>query len=211
MSAETFEIEVSVREIAGKGASRRLRRLDGQVPGIVYGGSNKPVQISIEHKELVKHLEQESFYSHIIDLKLGGKSESVILKDVQRHPSKPRILHVDFMRISKSRKIIVSVPLHFLNEANCKGIKLGGGLITHTMTQLDISCLPGDLPEYIEVDMLDVELGQTLHISDLKLPKGVESVALSHGPDHDLPVVSVNKPKGVAADIEEDEAADDAE
>lgn len=210
MSAETFEIKASVREIAGKGASRRLRRLDGQVPGIVYGGSNKPVQISVEHKELVKHLESESFYSHIIDLNLEGKSESVILKDVQRHPSKPRILHVDFMRILKSRKITVSVPLHFLNEANCVGVKTGGGLITHTMTQLEISCLPGDLPEFIEVDMLEVEVGQTLHISDLKLPKGAESVALSHGPDHDLPVVSVNKPKGTAADTEE-EAADDAE
>lgn len=210
MSAETFEIKASVRVIAGKGASRRLRRLDGQVPGIVYGGTDKPVQISVEHKELVKHLESESFYSHIIDLNLDGKSESVILKDVQRHPSKPRILHIDFMRILKSVKITVSVPLHFLNEANCVGVKTGGGLITHTMTQLEISCLPANLPEFIEVDMLDVVVGQTLHISDIKLPKDVESVALSQGPDHDLPVVSVNKPKGAAADLEED-AADDAE
>ncbi len=210
MSAETFEIQASVREIAGKGASRRLRRLAGQVPGIVYGGTEKPVQISVEHKELAKHLESESFYSHIVDLNLDGKSENVILKDVQRHPSKPRILHVDFMRVLKSVKITVSVPLHFLNETTCVGVKTGGGLITHTMTQLEVSCLPGNLPEFIEVDMLDIDVGQTLHISDLKLPKGVESVALNQGPDHDLPVVSVNKPKGAAADLEED-AADDAE
>ncbi len=205
MSAETFKIDAKVRDVAGKGASRRLRNLAGLVPGIVYGGSKEPMQITVEHRELVKHLSSEAFYSHIIDLNIDGGSENVILKDVQRHPAKDRILHVDFMRVSKTRKIAVSVPLHFLNESTNNAVKLGG-IVAHTMLQLDITCLPGDLPEYIEVDLQDVELGQTLHISDLKLPKGVESVALGHGPDHDLPVVSINKPRGSAADAGDEPA-----
>lgn len=204
MSNEDFILNAEVREDAGKGASRRLRRLAGRIPGIVYGGTKKPTNISIEHKELVRHLEQESFYSHIITLKIGDKSENVILKDLQRHPAKTALLHADFMRVLKTKPITVSVPLHFLNEEICKGVKVGAGTISHTMTQLEVSCLPADLPEFIEVDLTDVDLGQILHISDLKLPKGVESVALSHGADHDLPVVTVNKPKG-GTDSESDE------
>src|SRR5690606_34860955 len=136
--------------------------------------------------ELIRHLEHEAFYSHIITLDLGGQSESVILKDLQRHPAKAQILHADFLRVSKTKKIHVNVPLHFINEDTCKGVKLGGGSIAHNLTQLEVACLASDLPEYIEVDLADVDVGQILHISDLKLPKGVESVALSHGADHDL-------------------------
>lgn len=200
MSTEDFTLSANVREIAGKGASRRLRRLSGMVPAIIYGDNKDPLNISIEHKELVKHLEHESFYSHIITLNVGEQSESVILKDLQRHPSKPVVMHADFQRVSKTKKINVNVPLHFINEESCKGVKLGGGLIAHAMTQLEVSCLATNLPEYLEVDMLDVEIGQILHISDIKLPEGVESVALSHGADHDLPVVAVNKPKGASDD-----------
>lgn len=204
MSTEDFTLAAEVREVAGKGASRRLRRLAGQVPGIVYGNNKEPVNISVEHKELVKHLEHEAFYSHIITLNVGDKAESVILKDLQRHPAKPQILHADFLRVSKNKKITVSVPLHFANEDTCKGVKLGGGTIAHTMTQLEVNCLAADLPEFIEVDVADLELGQTLHISDLKLPKGVESVSLTHGEDHDLPVVSVNKTRGATTESSEE-------
>lgn len=207
MSTEDFTLLAEARELVGKGASRRLRRLAGQVPGIVYGDNKEPLNISVEHKELVKHLEHEAFYSHIITLNVGKKKESVILKDLQRHPAKPQILHADFLRVSKTKKITVSVPLHFINEELCKGVKLGGGIIAHTMTQLEVSCLAANLPEFIEVDVIDLELGQTLHISDLKLPKGVESISLSHGQDHDLPVVAVNKAKGATTDEESSESS----
>lgn len=202
MSKEDFKLNAKVREVAGKGASRRLRRLANEVPGIIYGDDKAPQNISINQFELVRHLENEAFYSHVISLSVDGKVENVILKDLQRHPSKVQLLHADFLRVSKTKKIHVSVPLHFINEDTCKGVKLGGGSIAHNMTQLEVSCLAADLPEYIEVDLADVDVGQILHISDLKLPKGVESVALSHGADHDLPVVSINKAKG-GSDTEE--------
>ena len=202
-----FTLHAKGREDTGKGASRRLRRLAAEIPAIVYGGKKDPAQISLNHKDVVKALENEAFYSHIIALDVEGSSEDVILKDVQRHPIKPVILHMDFLRVNKTTQLQTKAPIHFINEDICAGVKVGGGIIAHTMTELDITCLPQDLPEYIEVDMAAVEVGQTLHISDLVLPKGVESVALSHGPDHDLPVVTVNKSKAASADDEDTEAA----
>ena len=196
-----FTLNAKAREVVGKGASRRLRRQADQVPGIVYGGSKKPTQISVLHKEIVKALENEAFYSHIISLDIDGKAEDVILKDVQRHPAKPVVLHLDFLRVSKTKKLHTRVPLHFINEEAPKKL---GGIITHNMTELDIQCLPADLPEFIEVDVAAMEVGSVLHISDLTLPKGVESYDLTHGEDHDHTVVAVTKAKGVAA-------ADDAE
>ncbi|WP_188149951.1 50S ribosomal protein L25/general stress protein Ctc [Teredinibacter waterburyi] len=207
MSADNFTIEAAQRDDSGKGASRRLRREANLVPGIVYGGRKNPQSITLSHNELMKHLEHESFYSHIISLVVDGKAEDVILKDLQRHPAKPVVMHIDFMRVSKTKKLQTRVPLHFINEVTSKGVKVQGGVIAHTMIDLEISCLPADLPEFIEVDMANVELGQTVHISDITLPKGVESVALSHGADHDLPVASINKPKGAI----EDDAAEDGE
>ncbi|MEO0369330.1 MAG: 50S ribosomal protein L25/general stress protein Ctc [Pseudomonadota bacterium] len=203
MSAEDFVLDAQTREDLGKGASRRLRRQD-LVPAIVYGGKKDPQNIAIESKELSKHLEHEAFYSHIIALNIAGKSEDVILKDLQRHPAKAVILHADFLRVSKNQKFTTNVPIHFINEEISKGVKLQGGVISHSMTQLEVSCLPADLPEYIEVDLAEAELGQIIHISDLKLPKGVESVALAHGEDYDLPVAAINKPKG--SSVEEDSA-----
>ena len=207
-----FTLHAKGREDTGKGASRRLRRLAGEIPAIVYGGKKKPAQITLLHKDVMKALENEAFYSHIVELDIDGKSEDVIVKDVQRHPAKAIVLHMDFLRVSKNIKLQTKVPLHFINEETCVGVKLGGGIIARSMTELEISCLPKDLPEYLEVDMEEVELGQTLHISDIKLPKGVESVALSHGEDHDLPIAAVNKPKAAAVeeDVVEDTDADDA-
>jgi len=201
-----FTLHAKGREDTGKGASRRLRRLAGEIPGIVYGGKKNPARIALVHKDVMKALENEAFYSHIIALDIDGKSEDVIVKDVQRHPAKSIVLHMDFLRVSKNTKLQTRVPLHFINEDTCVGVKLGGGLIAHSMTELDIMCLPADLPEYLEVDMAEVEIGQTLHISDIKLPKGVESVALSHGEDHDLQIAAVNKSKAK----DEDEADADA-
>ena len=204
-----FTLQAKGREETGKGASRRLRRLAGELPAIVYGGKKDPVQIKLVLKDVTKSLENEAFYSHIIGLEIDGKSEDVILKDLQRHPAKGWIMHMDFLRVNKDTKLQTKVPIHFINEEACVGVKVGGGIISRTMTELDIMCLPKDLPEYLEVDMTDVEIGTTLHISDITLPKGVESVALSHGTDHDLPIAAVNKPKAKVEETDEPAAATD--
>jgi len=210
MSNEDFVLHAESRELTGKGASRRLRRESSMVPGIIYGGSKKPQMISLLQKDLIKHLENEAFYSHIISVEVDGAAQDVILKDLQRHPAKPLIYHLDLLRVSKTKKFTTRVPLHFINEETSKGVKVQGGMISHSITELEISCLPADLPEYIEVDLADVEIGQTVHISDLTLPKGVESVQLSHGHDHDLPVASINKPKGAAVDEDSSEETEEA-
>ncbi len=205
-----FTLKAEVREDTGKGASRRLRRLDDLVPAIIYGGDKDPQNISLRHNELSKALENEAFYSHIITLDVAGNSEDVLLKDLQRHPAKALIMHADFFRVDKNKKVSVRVPLHFINEESCVGVKMSGGNISHSMTELEISCLPANLPEYLEVDMLEVDLGTILHISDVKLPEGVESVALSHGADHDLPVAAVNAPKGGSDEEESDDSTAEA-
>ncbi len=208
--SKDFELNATLREDAGKGASRRLRRLENQTPAIVYGGKKKPVNIQIPHKDLIKQLENEAFYSHLITINIGDKSESVLLKDLQRHPAKPIIMHADFLRVSKSKKVTVKAPIHFLNEDTSVGVKMQGGKVSHNMTELEISCLPANLPEFIEVDLAEVEVGQIVHISDLKLPKGVTSVALALGADHDGAVASIQKPKG-ADDSDAEEAASEGE
>ena len=197
-----FTLHAKGREVSGKGASRRLRRLTGEVPAIVYGGKKDAQSITLIHKDVIKALENEAFYSHIISLDVDGKSEDVIVKDVQRHPAKTAILHLDFLRISKTTALTIRVPLHFINEDSCIGVKKEGGIISHTMSELEVQCLPKDLPEYIEVDVSELALGSTLHISDITLPKGVESVALSYGSDHDLPVAAVNKAKSGGSEAE---------
>ncbi|MGH1470956.1 MAG: 50S ribosomal protein L25/general stress protein Ctc [Cellvibrionaceae bacterium] len=209
--SDAFTLIAQPRENIGKGASRRLRRENNLVPAIIYGGKKKPENISLLHKDFIKQLENEAFYSHIITIKQGNDSQDVILKDLQRHPAKQLIIHADFMRVSKTKKLQTKVPLHFINEEKSVGVKTQGGVVSHTITELDISCLPGDLPEYIEVDLMDIEIGHTVHISDIKLPKGVESVELSHGEDHDLPVASISKPKAVKEDSDDAPAEDAAE
>ncbi len=203
MSQDDFKLDATARNDLGKGASRRLRRLAGQVPGVVYGGKLAPISVSVSHNELCKHLEHEAFYSHIISLNIDGVAQDVILKDLQRHPAKPIVLHADFLRIDKSTRLTTHVPLHFINEAFSKGVKIQGGKVVHNLTQIDISCLPHNLPEFIEVDLANVEIGTIIHISDLKLPSGVTSVALAQGPDHNLAVATVVKPKGAAEATEE--------
>ena len=206
-----FVINARSREDIGKGASRRLRRQSGEVPAIIYGGRKHAEKISILHKDITKALENEAVYSSIISLSVDGKAEDTIIKDIQRHPAKQVILHLDFLRVSKTTKLQTRVPLNFLNEDICVGVKMGGGLIAHTMTDIEVSCLPKDLPESIDVDMEQIDIGQIVHLSDIKMPSGVESVSLSQGAEYDLTVATVNKQK--AADIEEaldsDETDDD--
>ncbi len=202
--SESFEVNVELREDLGKGASRRLRRLEDRIPGIVYGAGKKPQPISVSHKEIIKHLEDEAFYSHILTLKAGKKTEKVILKDLQRHPFKPKVTHADFMRISATQKLQTSVPLHFINEENCPGVK-AGGVVNHSYTTVEVSCLPKNLPEYIEVDMANAEMDAIIHLSDIVLPKGVEIVELSHGEDHDQAVATIHKTRAAVSDSEGEE------
>jgi large subunit ribosomal protein L25 len=209
--SEAFELEAKSRANVGKGSSRRLRRLENKVPAIVYGGTADPVNITLEHNDLWHHLENEAFFSHIITLKVDGAAEDVLLKDLQRHPAKDIIMHADFLRVNKNQPIVVNVPLHFINEDDCVGVKTQGGRISHQASDIEVRCLPGDLPEYIVVDMIEVESGQVVHLSDVKLPSGVESVALSHGAEHDLAIANCAAPKGNAEDDEDAEAAPDAD
>ena len=205
-----FTINAKSREDTGKGASRRLRRLTGEVPAIIYGGKKDAEKISILHKDITKALENDAVYSSIISLSIDGKAEDTIIKDIQRHPAKQIILHMDFLRVSKTTKLQTRVPLNFINEDICVGVKLGGGLIAHTMTDIEVSCLPKDLPESIDVDMAEVDVGQIVHLSDLTLPDGVESVSLSQGADYDLTVATVNKQKAVEIDeLSESESTED--
>ena len=206
--AENFEVIAETRTDLGKGASRRLRHAD-KVPGVVYG-SGEPVSITISHNEMLKHVSNEAFFSHILDLQVDGKSEMVVVRDMQRHPAKQIIMHVDFMRVKKGVALHMNVPLHFINEDTCSGVKLGGGLISHLVTEIEIACLPKDLPEFIEVDVAELELGSTLQLSEITLPKGITSVALSHGEDHDMGVVTCSKPRGSAEDEDAEEATEEA-
>lgn len=207
--SESFEIQAEVRVDEGKGASRRLRRLEGKTPGVIYGGNQPARSISLIRKDLEKMLEDEAFYTALISIKVGDDTETAILKDVQRHPSKGFAMHVDLMRIEANKAIKVHVPLHFINEDKCQGVKIGGGMIQHQATDIEVLCLPGDIPEYIEVDMINVEAGQIVHLTDISLPAGVTSTALALGEDHDLAIAAVIPPKGGKAAAEGD--AEDAD
>jgi len=191
--ANDFTVVAESRSDVGKGASRRLRHT-GKIPGVLYGAGKDARSITMGHDDISHHLEQEAFYSHILSLELDGSTEKVVLKDVQRHPSKPRVLHLDFLRISETAKIHMHVPLHFLGEESAPGCK-EGGKVQHLMTGVDIACLAKDLPEFLEVDLSNMELGDSLHLSDIKVPAGVDIAALSQGDDHNLPIVSIHKPK----------------
>ncbi|UZE96955.1 50S ribosomal protein L25/general stress protein Ctc [Alkalimarinus alittae] len=206
---DAFVVNAVVRTDKGKGASRRLRRLENLVPAIIYGGDKEPVSLTLKHNEIIKSLESEAFYSHILTISIDGTEESAILKDLQRHPAREEIMHVDFLRVSKNQPITVNVPLHFNNEEQCVGVRLEGGAISHQASDVEISCLPADLPEYIVVDMTDVHVDTIIHLSDLTLPKGVTITALQHGEDHNMPVAAVQKPKGEKVE-EGEEASEEA-
>ena len=210
MAAE-FELQAEVRADLGKGASRRLRLQADLVPAIIYGAGQDPQSLSIAHKDLIKATENEAFFSHILTINVAGDKQNAIIKDLQRHPSKSRILHADFQRILLDQAITVEVPFHFLNEESCVGVKTGGGQISHNMSQITISCLPGDLPEYIEVDLADVNVGEALHMSQVNLPEGVTIPALAQGADYDQVVVSVNINKRAEAEKAAEEAAEEGE
>ncbi|MBD2837897.1 50S ribosomal protein L25/general stress protein Ctc [Pseudomonas sp. JM0905a] len=185
-----FALNAEARSDLGKGASRRLRRNANLVPAVVYGGEKAPVSVSLLAKDLAKLLENEAAFSHVIALNVSGATETVLIKALQRHPAKGFVLHADFQRVVAGQKLTAHVPLHFINEATSVGVKQGGGEVSHTIAEVEVSCLPKDLPEFIEVDLAKVEVGQIVHLSDLNLPKGVELVALAHG--NDLAVANIH-------------------
>lgn len=203
--AISFELNAEPRADTGKGASRRLRHA-GKVPAIIYGGDKAPEALTLSHNELLRNLEHEAFYSHILTINTGGKSTSAILRDLQRHPSKPVIMHVDLQRVSADEELRTQVPVHFIGEDVCPGVK-AGGLVMHELTEVEIECLPKDLPEYIEVDMSALDVGDTVHLSDLKVPDGVTLMELARGEDHDLSVASIHA-KRVETEEEEGEVAE---
>ena len=205
-----FELNAELRTDKGKGASRRLRRNADMIPAILYGAGKDPQSLTLAHKDIHKACENEAFFSHIITINADGGSQQAIVKDLQRHPAKDRIMHADFLRIQMDQAITVEVPLHFLNEDSCLGVRQGGGNVSHNMTSIEISCLPGDLPEYIEVDIEDLDLGDAIHMSDLKLAEELSIPSLQQGPDHDHVVVSVNAPKRAEELDEETASAEDA-
>jgi large subunit ribosomal protein L25 len=187
------------RSRTGTGAARALRR-DGKIPGVLYGGHEEPVYFSLVRNEVAKILENEGVYSHVLTLNIDGQPQSTVLKDLQRHPSKSSIMHMDFQRISRAEKIRVHVPIHFIGESVSVGVKRGG-VVTHNFVDLEVDCLPDDIPEFIEVDLSKVDLGQAVHLSELKVPPGVELYALVHGGEQDLVVASVQS--GRIADVVE--------
>ena len=201
MSDAIFNLDASIRTDLGKGASRRLRR-EEKLPGIIYGGEEAPVSITLDHNKVNNAADFEAFYSHVLTLNVDGKATEVLVKDMQRHPYKPKIMHIDFQRVVAGQDVHTNVPLHFVNEEKSAAVK-AGGIAEHHVTEIEVTCLPKDLPEFIEVDMAGVEMGQTLHLSDLTLPAGVASVELAKDDEtHDLAVVTV-KPAPKAADTEE--------
>ncbi|NOT11073.1 MAG: 50S ribosomal protein L25/general stress protein Ctc [Methylococcaceae bacterium] len=191
--SNVFEFIANSRGQSGKGAARRVRR-QGDVPAVIYGGHKDPQMLVLNHNDIIKHLDHEAVYSHILDVTIDGQTEKAVLKGVQRNPARFQVLHLDFQRVSMSEALKVHVPLHFVNESSSVGGKKGG-IAAHSMVDVEVSCLPSNLPEYLEIDLANLDVGETIHLSDIKLPDGVEIVVLAQGPEHDLPVVSMMSSK----------------
>ncbi|MEE4360374.1 MAG: 50S ribosomal protein L25/general stress protein Ctc [Pseudomonadales bacterium] len=207
--ADKIVLSATPRNDVGKGASRRLRRLEARVPGIIYGGGEDPEAISLSANELGKAEKFEAFFSQVLEIKVGGRDVSAIVKDLQRHPARGEITHIDLQRVRADQVISVHVSIHVLGESACKGVK-AGGQIMHNMIEVEISSLPAALPEFLEVDVTNLDVGEAIHLSDLTLPAGVSIPALELGEDHDQPVVSVIAARGPSAEEAEGEG-DEAE
>ena len=212
MSKNAIIVSAEKRSEQGKGASRRLRR-NGQVPAILYGADADPVAIALNHNVLEKQLHNPAFASSILNIELDGEKIPAIIKDLQRHPAKPKIVHADFQRVSARDPIRVSVPLDFVGEEEAPGIKRQSGVATHALNEVEVSCLPGDLPESVRVDMSKLKVGDSVHLSDLKLPQGVEIIALGQGADHDIQVAAIEATRATATSgaLEEEEEAESTE
>ena len=202
--AMSFELNAEPRSDMGKGASRRLRRA-GKVPAIIYGGNKDPEALTLSHNEVLRNLENEAFYSHILTIKSSGNETQAILRDLQRHPSKAIIMHMDLQRVSATETLRTNVPIHIIGEDVAPGVK-EGGLVSHDLTDVEVECYPKDLPEYIEVDISSLEVGDSIHLSALKVPDGVTLTELERGEDHDASVVSIHA-KRIVEELEEEAPA----
>ena len=207
MSDIDFNLSAELRDTTGTRAVRRMRSA-GQLPGVVYGAGGDTVPIMLSSAEVAKHMEHEAFYSHVLTLHLKGRKEQVILRSVQRHPVRSDVLHIDLQRIRKDEKLRMTVPLHFVGEEVAPGIKQESGLFSHLMSEVEVSCLPSDLPEFLEVDVSGLHIGEPVHLSQLQLPEGVELVELAHGHDHAVVVINVRREQ---LEPEEEEAAEGEE
>ncbi len=205
--SDEFDLIAELREDQGKGASRRLRR-EGMVPAIIYGAGRPPRALAFDHNRVIQQLENESFYSSVLNIKVRDRSQAAILKDVQRHPSKAQIMHMDFQRVVEDEEIKMLVPIHFLNENIAKGVKQGGGKVSHMITEVEVVCLPKHLPEYLELDIAEMELDDMLKLSDITLPEGVTIPALAQGEEADRAVVSIHVIKEVVIEDEDAEGAE---
>ncbi|HEA18653.1 MAG TPA: 50S ribosomal protein L25/general stress protein Ctc [Pseudoalteromonas prydzensis] len=201
MSNETYTFNAELRTATGTGASRRLRRED-KIPAILYGADKEAASLTFEHKDIIKAQESEGFYTHILTLDIAGEKVEAILKDIQRHPFKPKITHLDFQRVDATHKLNTKVPVHFIGE---EAVTKAGNTVVHQLTEIEITCLPKSLPEFVEVNVAGLVAGDSIHISDVKLPAGVSSVDLAKGADHDQSIVTIKANK--AAPVE-DEAAE---
>ncbi|WP_017429940.1 50S ribosomal protein L25/general stress protein Ctc [Vreelandella jeotgali] len=206
-----FILNASVRSDLGKGASRRLRRANEQIPAVVYGGDKAPQSIAVEKTVFYKAIEDEAFFSSVVDLNIEGTKEQVVVRDLQRHPFKPLVTHADFMRVDANQEITINVPLHVVGEDQCVGIKDQDGELHALAVEVQVYSLPKDLPDYLEIDIANVEVGTTLHLSDIRMPQGVRSVELSHGEDHNAAVVNIAKQKVRGSDKDDDDAEDAGE
>jgi len=206
-----FELEADVRKDVGKGASRRLRHTD-KVPAVVYGAGEPAVSITLEHNKVFTAFKNEAFYSSILSLNIEKKKERVVLKAVQRNPAKPRISHIDFLRVRADQKLQMNIPIHFVGEEQAPGLK-EGGVISHILSDIEVSCLPDDLPEFIEVDLSGLNLNDSVHLSQIVLPKGVELVAFIHGEEHehDEAIASLHIPRIIEEEVPVEAAAVSAE
>lgn len=204
-----FTIDAEPRSDLGKGASRRLRR-GGRVPAVLYGAGKDPESISLDHNKITHELANEGFYAHVLTVNLAGKKQKVVLRDLQRHPAKPVIMHVDFLRVSDDHEINMHVPLHFIGDDVCPGVKQEGGQVSHHMIEVEVTCLPRDIPEFIEVDVSQLHLGESIHLSELELPPGVIITALAHGEGHDPQVANVHATK-IAVEEEPPAPSEDAD
>ena len=198
--SSVFEFLAESRSESGKSGAKAIRR-GGKVPAVIYGRNSDSVMLTLDHNDVVKHLQHEAVYSHVLDVTVDGKAEKAILKNVQRHPSKPQIMHMDFLRVSETEKIRVHVPVHCVGEDVSVGVKKGG-VVTHNLVDIEVSCLPSALPEYLEADITNVDVGESVHLSDVIIPAGVEVIALMHGEVHDLPVASITAAKAPAEEEE---------
>jgi large subunit ribosomal protein L25 len=208
--AQNFDLIAETRTDSGKGASRRLRRSE-KVPAIVYGAGKPPRSVMFDRNALARKMENEAFFSSVLTVKIGDKAQPVILKDVQMHPARPVVMHLDFQRIVADEKIRMTVPIHFLNEETAPGVKLGGGTVAHMISEVEVTCLPANLPEYLELDIGELELDQTLYLSNIPLPEGVEMPELAQGPENDRGAVSIHFIKEVVEEVEEEVEAAEGE